>query len=57
VKLRALEGRFSGEVGVSAWNGILVARFCARDGACLRRDLVMILNALDLGTLPRLWSN
>ena len=56
-KLRALEDRFSGEVGVSAWNGIAVARFCAQDGACLRRDLVMILNALDLGTLPRLWSN
>ena len=56
-KLRALEDRFSGEVGVSAWNGIVVARFCARDGACLRRDLVMILNTLDLGTLPRLWSN
>jgi len=56
-KLRALEDRFSGEVGVSAWNGIAVARFCARDGACLRCDLVMVLNALDLGTLPRLWSS
>ena len=56
-KLRALEDRFSGEVGVSAWNGIAIARFCARDGACLRCDLVMVLNALDLGTLPRLWSS
>ena len=55
--LRALEDRFSGEVGVSVWNGIAVARFCARDGAALRRDLVMVLGALDLGTLPRLWSN
>ncbi len=55
--LRALESRFAGEVGVSAWNGIAVARFCARGGAALRRDLVMVLNALDLGTLPRLWSN
>jgi len=55
--VRALEGKFAGEVGVSAWNGIAVARFCARDGASLRRDLVMVLGALDLGTLPRLWSN
>ena len=55
--VRALEDRFSGEVGVSAWNGIAIARFCARDGAALRRDLVMVLGALDLGTLPRLWSN
>jgi len=55
--VRALEGRFSGEVGVSAWNGIAVARFCARDGAALRRDLVLVLGALGLGALPRLWSN
>ena len=29
--------------GVSAWNGIAVARLCARDGAALRRDLVAVL--------------
>jgi urease accessory protein len=55
--VRALEDRFCGEVGVSAWNGIAVARFCARDGAALRRDLVSVLGALGLGALPRLWSN
>ena len=55
--IRALEDAFAGEVGVSAWNGIAVARFCARDGASLRRDLVLVLNALNLGALPRLWSN
>ena len=55
--VRALEDAFAGEVGVSAWNGIAVARFCARDGASLRRDLVLVLNALNLGALPRLWSN
>ena len=57
VEARALEGRFAGEVGVSAWNGIAIARFCARDGAALRRDLVAVLGALDRGPLPRLWSN
>ena len=25
--------RFAGEVGISAWNGIAVARLCAPDGA------------------------
>jgi urease accessory protein len=55
--VRDLESGFAGEVGVSAWNGIAVVRFCARDGAALRRDLVAVLAALHLGTLPRLWSN
>lgn len=56
-RVRDLESGFAGEVGISAWNGIAVVRFCARDGAALRRDLVAVLAALDLGTLPRLWSN
>ncbi len=46
---------FSGEVGVSAWNGIAVARLVARDGATLRRDLAAVLAALDSGRLPKLW--
>ena len=48
---------FSGEVGVSAWNGIAVARLVARDGAMLRRDLNAVLVALDRGPLPKLWFN
>ena len=48
---------FSGEVGVSAWNGVAVARLVARDGAVLRRDLAAVLAALDSGPLPRLWLN
>ncbi len=50
--LRALEG--TDEVGVSAWNGIAVARLVARDGATLRRDLVAVLAALGQ-SVPRLW--
>ena len=46
---------FVGEAGISAWNGIAVARFCARDGATLRRDLVAALAALGGGPLPKLW--
>lgn len=52
--VRALEERFAGEVGVSAWNGIALVRFCARDGAALRHDLITVLAALN-ATVPRLW--
>jgi urease accessory protein len=47
-------GGFSGEVGVSAWNGLAVARLCAKDGAALRRDLTAVLQALA-APLPRIW--
>ena len=53
--VRALE--FSGEVGISAWNGIAVARLVAPDGVALRRDLAALLTALQSGPLPRLWIN
>lgn len=49
-----LECGFSGEVGISAWNGLAVARLCAKDGAALRHDLVAVLAALGT-TVPRLW--
>lgn len=50
--VRALD--FAGEAGISAWNGVAVARLVARDGAALRHDLIMLLAAL--GTrVPRLW--
>ena len=45
---------FCGEVGISAWNGLAVARLCAKDGASLRRDLTAVLAALGVA-LPRLW--
>jgi urease accessory protein len=48
---------FAGEAGVSAWNGIAVARLVARDGAALRHDLGRVLTALDSGPLPKLWLN
>ncbi len=52
--VRALEDQFTGEVGISAWNGIAVARLVARDGAMLRHDLIALLAALSIG-VPRLW--
>ncbi len=50
--VRALE--FVGEAGISAWNGIAVARLVARDGAVLRHDLIALLAALGQ-SVPRLW--
>jgi urease accessory protein len=52
--VRALSEQFIGEVGISAWNGIAVARLCAKDGAALRHDLIAVLAALG-ASVPRLW--
>src|SRR5262245_42427996 len=46
--------RFHGEVGLSAWNGIALARLCAPDGSILRQDLMTLLCALS-AQVPRLW--
>jgi urease accessory protein len=55
--IRAMASDFVGEVGVSAWNGLAVARMVAADGAALRRDLIAVLTALGGAQLPRLWLN
>ena len=52
--LRALGDTFTGEVGVSSWNGLTLARLCAKDGAALRHDLTALLAALGQ-PVPRLW--
>jgi urease accessory protein len=52
--VRALDEAFTGEVGISAWNGIAVARLVAGDGATLRHDLIALLASLGMG-VPRLW--
>jgi urease accessory protein len=54
---RAASEQFRGEVGISAWNGIALARLAARDGAALRHDLVVLLSALGRPALPRIWLN
>jgi hypothetical protein len=52
-----MEKDFAGEVGISTWNGLTVARLVASDGAALHRDLVGVLTALSGMPLPRLWLN
>lgn len=46
----------SGEAGVSAWNGMLVARLAAPAGHILRADLVRLLQSLRAAPMPRVWS-
>jgi urease accessory protein len=48
---------FGGEVGLSAWNGFAMARFCAQDAARLRADMMAVLGRASAVPLPRLWLN
>jgi urease accessory protein len=45
-----------GEAGVSAWNGMLVARLAAPAGHFLHADLIRLLESLRAAPLPRVWS-
>lgn len=55
-RIREGADSFSGEVGISAWNGFAMARFCAQDAARLRADMMAVL-ARTGAALPRLWLN
>ena len=56
-KLDPLRQALAGhDAGASAWNGILVARIVAPDGACLHAAVVAGLSVLRAGRpLPRVW--
>jgi urease accessory protein len=56
-RIRELSPTFGGEVGVSAWNGFAMARFCAQDAALLRADMMAVLGRACGSALPRLWLN
>jgi urease accessory protein len=56
-RLRELSESFGGEVGISAWNGFAMARFCAQDAARLRADMMAVLGRASGSALPRLWLN
>ena len=53
--IREASDSFAGEVGVSAWNGFAMARFCAQDAAQLRADMMTVLGRASSSALPRLW--
>ncbi len=56
-RIREAAGSFGGEVGISAWNGFAMARFCAQDAARLRADMMSVLGRASRVPLPRLWLN
>jgi urease accessory protein len=56
-RIRELAASFGGEVGISAWNGFAMARFCAQDAARLRADMMAVLGRASTSPLPRLWLN
>ncbi|WP_407120710.1 urease accessory protein UreD [Bradyrhizobium sp. STM 3561] len=55
-RIREASESCSGEVGISAWNGFAMARFCAQDAARLRAEMMAAL-ARTGAALPRLWLN
>jgi urease accessory protein len=56
-RIREASESFGGEVGISAWNGFAIARFCAQDAAKLRADMIAVLGSTSGPALPRLWLN
>jgi urease accessory protein len=56
-RIREASDTFGGEVGISAWNGFAMARFCAQDAARLRADMIAVLGRVSASALPRLWLN
>ena len=56
-RIRQVAESFGGEVGISAWNGFAMARFCAQDAARLRADMIAVLSRASGSALPRLWLN
>ena len=53
-RVREASDAYGGEVGISAWNGFALARFCSQDAARLRADMIAMLHAAG-AVLPRLW--
>jgi urease accessory protein len=54
-RIREAADTFGGEVGISAWNGFAMARFCDQDAARLRADMMAVLGRVSGVPLPRLW--
>ncbi len=56
-RIRTAAESCGGQVGISAWNGFAMARFCAQDAARLRADMMAVLARASSVPLPRLWLN
>ena len=56
-RVREASEAYGAEVGISAWNGFAIARFCAQDAAKLRTDMMKVLERVSPSGLPRIWLN
>jgi urease accessory protein len=56
-RIREASNSLRSEVGISAWNGFAMGRFCAQDAARLRADMIAVLGSVSGPALPRLWLN
>ena len=54
-RLREAADTFGAELGISAWNGFAMARFCAQNATKLRADMMTVLGRAAGRALPRLW--
>jgi urease accessory protein len=55
-RIRTQATFFGAEVGLSAWNGFALARFCAQDASKLRADMIAVLRAAGVA-MPRIWMS
>ena len=55
-EVRALLEDTACAAGASAWNGLLVVRAAARDGAGLQALLGLVITRLTGRPLPRVWQ-
>jgi len=56
-KLRATFADAAGRAAASLWDGVLAARFLARDGESLKHDMMLALSVLrNSRKLPRVWQ-
>lgn len=54
--VRARLDTTTARAAVSAWNGVLTARFLSADASTLRRDLVHAVEAVTRQSCPRVWN-
>ena len=55
-RAREALGEPAGRAALSAWNGMLVGRFLARDGATLRADIIGLTEHLMRRPMSRVWN-
>jgi len=55
-EVRAALEEAKGEAAASAWDGMLVVRFAAKDGFTLNHDLMHMIGKLRHAGSPRMWS-